>query len=150
MREIRIDAPGAGDWIMARVGGVFTPSHDHSFSTYRDGGIIGGFTLCAYLGASMTIHDAGLDEKWCSPDLLWLTFDYSFNQLGLKKLIAPVFSTNAHALQLDLRAGFVVEAIIKDAVPDGNLMLLTMTREQCRWLKITPKRWRAGRAMETV
>ena len=144
MREIRIDAPGAGDWIMQRAGGVFTPSHDHSFATFRDGRIVGGFALCSYLVASMTIHAAGSDEKWCSRDLLWMVFDYAFCQLGLHKLIAPVPSSNTRALKVDLQAGFIVEALITHAAADGDLMLLTMTREQCRWLAITPRRWRVG------
>jgi hypothetical protein len=153
MRDIRINEPGAGEWIMARVTGSFLPSHDHSFATYRDGRIVGGFAMCHYLGASATIHMAGDDEHWCSPDLLWMVFDYAFNQLGMRKLIAPVRSNNYLALSQDLRAGWFPEAIIRDAYPDAHMFILTLTRERCRWLKVKPKRWMTGeqaRKLEAV
>ena len=65
-------------------------------------------------------------------------------QLGLRKLIAPVASTNHIALAQDLRAGFRLEAMLRDAAPDGHLLLLTMAREDCRWLRIKPSRYKDG------
>ena len=74
MREIRIDSPGAGDWIMERAGGYFRDGVNHSFSTHRldangDGVILGGFALVGYTGAAMTMHMAGRDKSWFSRDL---------------------------------------------------------------------------------
>ena len=144
VREIRIDGPGDGAWIMTRADGVFTDGYDHSFASLRDGRIVGGFALCAYTGAAATVHMAGDDERWCSPDLLWLVFDYAFNQLGLNKLIATVRSNNYPALAQDIRAGWFPEAILRDVYRDAHMLLLTMKRDQCRWLKIKPKRWMTG------
>jgi len=58
MREIKIDAPGAGAWIMERVDGVFRDRVDHSFSSHEDGEILGGFALTGYMGLAMSIHMA--------------------------------------------------------------------------------------------
>lgn len=129
---------------MHQVSGFFTPGFDHAFVSYRDGARAGGFALCGYLGAAMSVHMAGRDPRWCSRDLLWMVFDYAFNQLGLRKLVAPVASTNTIALEQDLRAGFRLEARIRDAYPDGDLLLLTMTRENCRWLNIRPQSYKSG------
>lgn len=138
MKTIRINGPGDGQWIMDQVGGFFTPDYDHSFVSVREGAKLGGFACCAYLGASMTVHMAGVDPRWCSRDLLWMVFDYAFMQLGLRKLIAPVRSNNLVALAQDLRAGFRVEAVVRDAYPDADMILLTMDRGSCRWLDIRP------------
>lgn len=144
---IRVDAPGAGEWIMERAQGFFTPGWDHSFSSHReDGSIRGGFALCTYLGNSMTMHMAGDDPGWCSRDLLWMAFDYPFNQLGVGKLIAPVRSDNYMALALDLRAGWCMETVVRDVYAPGvHLMVLTMIRDTCPWLAIRPHGWHSGR-----
>lgn len=144
-RDIQINADDAGDWIMQRAGGVFTPETDHTISShYGNGQIRGGFALCGYLGASMTVHVAGNDELWCTRDLLWMMFHYVFRQLGCRKLIAPTPSTNYHALDLNLRAGFRLEAVLRDATVDGHLMLLTMEARNCRWLRVKPQRYFPG------
>ena len=120
------------------------PGFDHTFTTHRGDDILGGFMLCQYLGASMTIHMAGDDPRWCSKDLLWITFDYAFVQLGLRKLIAPVRSDNYAALALDLRAGWHIETIIRDVYDTAHMFVLTMTPDTCPWLKLKPRNWVRG------
>lgn len=156
MRSIRIDGHDAatgepdGTWVMNQVGGVFTHGWDHALlNVDGQGARLGGFALCHYLGASMTVHMAGVDARWCSRDLLWMVFHYAFVQLGLRKLIAPVHSTNHIAMAQDLRAGWTVEAVLRDATPDGHLVLLTMTRDTCPWLKLRPKGYKASEPAQT-
>jgi hypothetical protein len=129
---------------MRRCGGVFHPERDHSFTTWRNGEIAGGFVLADYTGASMTVHCAGDDKGWCSRDLLWMVFHYAFEQLGLAKLIATVRSNNYAALAVDLRAGWQLEAVVRDVFPDAHMMILTMEKETCPWLKVRPKGWMPG------
>jgi len=153
--DIRINEPGAGDWVMKRVTGTFHADVDNVISRHdAEGKIRGGFVFCGYLGTSMTMHMAGNDEKWCSRDMLWMAFHYAFVQLGCRKLIGPVASTNTHALSINLRGGWQVEAVIKDVFPDGaDMLVLTMTRDTCRWLRLIPQKYFPGhmlRAMEGV
>jgi hypothetical protein len=147
MREIRINAPGAGDWVMSRVGGRrFTPGHDNSFTTHRDGEILGGFVLCDYIGGSLTVHMAGDDKRWCSKELLWLVFHYAFEQVGCTKMIAPLPSNDPKVLAMDMRAGWQLETAVTDVYGPGiHMMVLTMTKDECPWLKYTPRYWRPGR-----
>ncbi len=102
--------------------------------TLRDGEPVGGFVFGGYLVSSIQVHMAGLGGRWCTRDLLILVFDYAFNQLRVHKLIAPVPSTNVLALDMDQRAGFVEEARLQGVVPGGDMVFLTMTRDQCRFL----------------
>jgi hypothetical protein len=139
-REIFFDAPGAGEWVMSRVQGYFTPGHDHSFTTHRDGEILGGFVLCDYFGNSITVHMAGEDKFWCSRDLLWFVFDYGFNHCKCNKMLAPVRSDNTVALALDTRAGWQVEAVLKDIyAPGTHMVVLAMTKDACPWLNHQPR-----------
>jgi hypothetical protein len=142
MGDIRIDEPGAGAWIMERAHGYFRDGWDHSFSSHRDGRILGGFALVGYFGASMTMHMAAEDPRWFSRDLAWLAFHYPFRQLKCRKLLAPVKSTDYTTIAMNLRAGWTIEAVLKDTLPDGHMLILGMTEDACHWLDHQPVTWR--------
>ena len=130
-REIRIDAPGAGEWVMDHSGGTFNPFGDHCFATFKDDKILGGFVLAGFFGASWTMHQAGIDPHWCSRELLWLVFDYAFEQCGCIKVIGLVRSDNHRAISTNLRGGWVLEAVLRDMFGPGiHMLILTMTKEQ--------------------
>ena len=145
MSEIRINSPGAGGWIMGQVGGVFRSEHDHSIATFNEcGEILGGFALMGYTTTTMVVHMAGRDPRWCSRDLLWMLFDYAFVQLRLRKVLATVSTGNPHAIALDLRAGFRIEAIVRDVYDDGHMLILAMDAARCRWLKMKSNNYCRG------
>ena len=88
------------------------------------------------LDKSCMMHTAAIVPNWISKDLLWACFDYPFNILKVKVILASVASTNKEALKLDRHLGFVDKAYIEDAHLDGDLVILAMRRENCRWLDI--------------
>ena len=88
------------------------------------------------LDKSCQMHTAAIVPNWISKDLLWACFDYPFNILKVKVIIAAVASTNEEALKLDRHLGFLDKAYIEDAHIDGDLVILAMRRENCRWLDI--------------
>lgn len=147
MTDVRIDAPGAGQWVMDRLGGVFTPGFDHSFTRHaEDGSVRGGIILSNYVGGSITAHMAGADKRWFNRELAWLVFDYAFNQLGVHKMLAPISSKNSRILAIDMRGGWTLEAVVQDAYAVGeHMMILTMTKATCPWLRYQPKQWRSNR-----
>jgi RimJ/RimL family protein N-acetyltransferase len=100
----------------------------------RDGELIAGVLYDNFNGKSVCMHVAGVGN-WLNRDFLRVCFDYPFNQMKVGKLIGLVDSGNAKALKFDRHLGFVSEALIKDAGKTGDLHILTMTREQCRFLK---------------
>ena len=63
-------------------------------------------------------------------------FSYPFEFCKVKKIIVPVSSTHAKSLKLVTKMGFVEEARVKDAVPDGDIIFLTLAREKCRFLGV--------------
>lgn len=86
-------------------------------------------------GGSIRMHTAISDPKYVSRRAISAVFEYPFHQLGVKKVLATVNSKNRAALDLDFRLGFEVEAVIEDAYDVGNMYILSMTHEQCRWLR---------------
>jgi len=85
---------------------------------------------------SCCMHNGALVPNWINKDLLWACFDYPFNKLGVKVILATVSSNNEEALKLNRHLGFIDKAYIEDAHIDGDLVILAMRREDCRWLDI--------------
>ena len=79
---------------------------------------------------------AAIDDNWISKDLLWAVFDYPFNKLGVSVILATVSSNNEDSLKFNRHLGFVDKAYIEDAHDDGDLVILAMRRENCRFLDI--------------
>ena len=75
-------------------------------------------------------------SRWMTKELLWYTFYYPFVECGVKRVTGLVEETNQHAQRFDERIGFNLEARLKDAAPDGDLLVYAMFRDECRWLKL--------------
>jgi len=54
----------------------------------------------------------------------------------VNKILGYVGSGNVAAQRFDEHIGFKREAVIQGAHPDGDLIIYSMTKEQCPWLKI--------------
>jgi RimJ/RimL family protein N-acetyltransferase len=101
-----------------------------------DGQLVAVIAYSNYQEKSCCMHVAAIAPNWSSRDLLWAAFDYPFNKLKVKVILAIVASTNEEALKLDRHLGFVDKAYIEDAHVDGDLVILAMRKEDCRWLGI--------------
>lgn len=84
---------------------------------------------------SIKMHVALTTPKCVTRRAIQAVFEYPFSQLGVKKVLATVNSENHAALSFDLRLGFKVEAVIKDAYERGDMYILSMTQDQCRWIR---------------
>ena len=100
----------------------------------EDGEPIAGATYDCYTGVSITAHLWIAEGKVPSREWYAAIFDYPFNRLRVKKLGGQVPSTNLPSLRLNRHFGFVEEAVIKDWIQGGDLVIFTMTKEQCRVL----------------
>jgi hypothetical protein len=144
-KVIRINHPGDGEWVMERVQGVFNDRTDHVIAVARDDTPVGGVVFTYFLGGAITMHMAGTGANWGTKDFLWMVYDYAFVQLGVRKVIGLVAADNHLALKIDLKMGFVVETVITEMTADGqDLLVLSMRRDQCRWLTLKPIHYRSG------
>jgi RimJ/RimL family protein N-acetyltransferase len=98
----------------------------------RDGEIVAGIVVNNYNGANATVH---IGVKGVLPrDFLRVCFDYLFNGMKLNRVTGLVPSSNAKALQFDRHIGFEDEFVMPRAHPDGDMHVLVMYREKCRWI----------------
>ena len=104
----------------------------------RDGRLIGGVLYEGYTGpgGSVEMHVAGVGRTWLTRRMLRLAFHYPFTQLECKVIYGRVPSWKPEALRLDLKLGFTLEYVMKDAAPQGDYYLVAMREAQCRFLEI--------------
>ena len=100
-----------------------------------DGELVGGVVYDGWYGPNVFAHIAGKPgTRWLTRSFLYAMFQYPFVQLGVERITGPVPSTNLAAIRLDTHLGFVHEATLRGAVPDGDLLLFVMWKEKCRFL----------------
>jgi len=134
---IVFDKDRIGPWVCERTGGHFEPSCSSAIGLEQEGELVAGVLYDQFNGRSVCMHVASDGTRsWMSREYLAMAFDYPFHQLGVKKIIGLVDSTNADALAFDKALGFEVECEIEDAGKTGSLVILTMSRDRCRWLKL--------------
>ena len=122
-------------WVTDRTGGKYYGGSGQGIGLVKDGQLIAGVMYDNYNIQSVQMHVAAMPgRRWMTREYLRLCFVYPFGQLAVKKIIGLVDSTNADALRFDKHLGFVEEAVIREAGKYGDLHILTMTRQQCRFL----------------
>lgn len=125
-----------GPWVYARVGGHYIPGSAAAIGRIENNRIVGGILYEDNNGANVVCHIASEGRRWLDRTFLWMIFDYPFRQLGVKRMTAPVVSNNERAKRFVEKLGFEAEAILRDAHPDGDIIIYCLTAANCRWLRI--------------
>jgi RimJ/RimL family protein N-acetyltransferase len=126
------------------IGGLsgtrFMPGLDVAISRVRRDKLVGGVIFTDYTGESISIHTASWDEHWVNRDLLFVVFDYPFNQLGVKRIFGRVPESNYDALRLNRHCGFRDVARI-EGYYKHNIAQIVMCceRSECRFFGIKPR-----------
>lgn len=129
----------AGYAIAEAVDSSFCPGRDQVVSRHEGGELYGGVIFQWYCGASIQAQLAGFKPNWVTSDFLWASFHYPFEQLNCKVLFATTKSTNTRALRIYAKLGFSERMRTPNTFHDGSdLVMLSMAREECRWLKLSP------------
>lgn len=93
-----------------------------------------GFTN--FIPNACAMHIASVGEQWMDRNLLWACFDYPFNKLEKKVILATMEASNDEAIKLNRHLGFQDKALIEDAHEHGDLLLMAMRKEDCKWLNL--------------
>jgi hypothetical protein len=99
----------------------------------REGQLVAGAMFDGYNGASIFAHIAitgRITREW-----LWFISYYPFVQLGCQVVIGLVESSNLAAQRFDEHFGFIETGRIRQGTPDGDLIIYTLTKADCRFLR---------------
>ena len=138
---IAFDDPEHGRAIAAAATCTFDPVNHNCISRATDK-LLGGVIYQDYNKHSISAHIAGFEPNWLCPDLLWVMFHYPFVQLNCKKIVGFVPSYNQRALAFDYKLGFKYVTTVPEVFPNGDLIVISMERDSCRWLSIRPRHLR--------
>ena len=119
----------------------FVPRLHHCIARYDDRDrLLGGVLFTDYRVGSVHIHMAGFHPRWVSKAMVYLAFDYPFQQLKVKKLFGLVPERNVKSRNNTLHLGFKIEYLVPDvlAYADGvnGMYIMSMYKEDCRWLNM--------------
>ena len=136
MKRIVI-GPEVVSWVAARTGEHGNYGAAVGFGIEQDGALIAGVVFNEWNGVNINMHVASDGtRRWMTKELLWMVFDYAFNQAKVKRITGLVGEGNAVARAFDEHIGFRLETTLKSAHPTGDLLVYAMFREDCRWLNI--------------
>ena len=125
-----------GDWLVRMMNHPL-PEETVCIGQEIDGNLVAVVGYCSFMPNACQMHIAAVGEvNWMSRDLLWAAFDYPFNVLGVKVILGQICGSNEDALKLNRHLGFKVVAEIPDAHMDGDLVIMAMKKEECRFLNI--------------
>ena len=124
---------GVGYWVAKKVRGFYHEESSQAIGILKGDEPKAGVIYENVNGVSCTCHIA--IECPLTPKFIATIFDYPFTFLGLEKIIAPIGEGNDESIRLVEKMGFAQEAKIRNAHPDGSLLIYTMNRATCRFTK---------------
>lgn len=134
-----------GEWVLERVGQGSKWVDYEAVGIEKDGELIAGVVFDNYVkDTRCMVHCAGDGKRWLSREFLFVVFDYVFRQLNCRVAISPVNSENIASVTFISHIGFDEKCRIEKGSPGGDLVVFTLYREKCRWLKYKMKGSRHG------
>lgn len=141
-KRLVFDEPAAGHWVSSICKVPFNPAVDTCIAIERNGKLVGGclFTQWTGKGGSCTIHvGSDMSGYWATKDFVQAVFFHVFVWLGCEKLFGQVPSSAPQSVvDFNLNLGFQPEFIIPDVYPDGDMILMSMYKRDCRFLVTRP------------
>lgn len=138
--RVAVNEPEFGPLIARIAGTSYNPAIDVNFARIIDGKFAGGVIFNDYTHESIGLHVGANRGNWINRDMLWVTFDYPFRLLKVKRLFGQVPESNIWARKFNEKLGFRVVARVEGVYPnDIACLVMRMDREDCKYLHIEPR-----------
>jgi hypothetical protein len=117
---------------------TFRHGLDVAIARVRGDELMGGVVFTDYYKHhSVSVHAHSWNKRWMNRDMLFIVFDYPFNQLKVKHMFA---SAREDKTSFDLNIGFKIVARVEHFYPDDIAKVwMRMDREDCRYLNVKPR-----------
>ena len=119
-------------WVAEKTTGLYS-DNSPALGLLKDGQLICGVSYDHWNGRSIFANM--VVEGRMSPAFVAAIFDYAFNVCNAEKIIVSVVSNNERSIRLAKKMGFIEEARIKNADPNGDFVFLTLAKDQCKFLE---------------
>lgn len=138
MKRIVI-GPGVVEWVASQMTRPGQYENSPIGIGIRDGkGYLAGVVYEGYNGVNINMHVAAARANWMTRQYLYICFHYPFVQLACTRISAFVEDENEAALRFDKHLGFTEECRLERAYERGDIVVLRMFKEDCKWLRMRP------------
>ena len=114
------------------MNGSFSSATGTAIGLERDGSLVAGVMYENFNMQSITAHMAITGRLTRS--FLGAIFRYAFEKCGVHKVILPISSGNVKSNKFAKKLGFIEEVRIRDAAPDGDIIIYSLAKSECRYL----------------
>jgi hypothetical protein len=122
-------------WACERSGSFGYKKDAYAMGLEQDGELRVVLVYDTFSAADCHMHIASDDSAtWMVRASPAIAFAYPFIQLKLRRVTAPIPATNAHTIAFAKKLGFEEEGICKHALPNDDVVILGMIRENCRFI----------------
>jgi RimJ/RimL family protein N-acetyltransferase len=141
-----VDDIECGEDLSKRAGTIYNPKVDHNFCRVKEAAsgryMLGGVVFNHFTGESIQIHCGAWTQYWLNRDLLFMIFDYPFNQLGVKRMFGQIRESNWDAQVFCMKFGFKPVARIEGVFRHGDAcVIVCLERDDWRFKGVKPRNY---------
>jgi hypothetical protein len=139
--EIIVNNPHIGEILASASHRFYDPKSCCNVARVRGSDVLAGVVYEQYVKhVSIIGHSAVFEEHGINRDLLWVAFDYPFNQLMVKRIFGFVPEDNERSYFFARNMGFkVVTRIPGMFANEAAAIVMSLERADCRMLNIKPR-----------
>lgn len=120
---------------MQKIPHVETWGQFEAIGLERNGKPIAATIYHDYTRANILMSFAAIPgRRWLTREYLRAIFRYPFVQLGVRRVTGVIASRNSDSLRFAHKLGAKFEGTLKHALPDDDLVVMGILKEDCRWL----------------
>lgn len=129
------DEPRLLPWALERIGIGGFRRDAYAIGLERSGDLCAVVVYDNFSDCDVNMHIASDGtRRWMSKGLLVAAFAYPFVQLGMRRVTGLVPAKNEQAMEFDQALGFKREGYCKHALPDDDIVVFGLLREECRFI----------------
>jgi RimJ/RimL family protein N-acetyltransferase len=130
------DRERCATWARERIPGIESWSDWYqAFGWETDGKLVAAVVYTHFNGSDIWMHCAiDCKGKCLTRTAIKAAFRYPFVQLGCRRVTGLVAARNVAAQKIDEKLGFVREGLLREGLPDDDLIVFGMLKKDCRWL----------------
>lgn len=121
-------------WVSSRCEFVNPGAGSTGLGLVQHGRMVAGVVYDRFTGRSIFASIAIDPGHYLDREFVWAICDYPFNQLGVERIVVTINSSNAKSVRLAKHLGFVLTASIPGLFYDGDMLLATLDKSDCKWL----------------
>lgn len=137
-KKVVYEKERVGEWAMRRMPYPTRWLAYEAIGLERDGELIAAtiFENCSLADVNMHIVTEG--SHWLTREYLARCFAYPFVQLNLRRVTGLIPRKNERSLRFARHLGFRIEGLARHALPDDDVIITGMLREECRYVRQVP------------